>query len=663
MRPFLLLLVAIASVAAHAAAAPAASTAAAPPTVQQQFDNASEAMAEGRCAEALQTFEALAARPDVARNAKVMATIRARRATCMASVGRFDDAASDAAGALSVLNADDTGDRVEISRAHVALGQVAYFAFDYDNATREFETAQSMATGDNRYEPLLWLARSTMFDVDARSIDFAAAALKLAEALPDVKKSNLATLHTLHARALLNHGQIAPAYEELKLALKAQGGLTERVTMDDVITRSDLALAALLNNDEDSARKYLAYTGAGRFTKGGFAAAVAMVPPPCGGASGLTPDDLVIVQFGVRDDGTVSYASPIYSSRNGPAAAEFARAVAGWSWSPQAAKGIPAFFRLVTRLELHCSMASSHPDVLDILRGDLSGWLSEHHVEPYLSVIDNAASVALAKAELDKLQSGVDPLARVPVLLTLGRNRFIPPAERQQWNQQARAILSTAGAPLGALTYLDIRLSDPLAREYIDYGKHRTYLRTLLASAAVASDPHVSSVLRLLIAEPHYGLQASPDAADLLTTVSTDPGLAAQDPLRVGALVRLATLQAASGNIVAARASYERSGLSAQQCSLVDAMPLMRRSGAESVDFPAEAMRWGFEGWVFTEFDIQADGKTANQRAVIAYPPLVFRDTAIEAMKHARYTQTYRPDGGLGCGGKRVKVSFDLGRY
>ena len=29
-------------------------------------------------------------------------------------------------------------------------------------------------------------------------------------------------------------------------------------------------------------------------------------------------------------------------------------------------------------------------------------------------------------------------------------------------------------------------------------------------------------------------------------------------------------------------------------------------------------------------------------------------------MKGARYTQTYRPEGGLGCGGEHVKVRFIL---
>ncbi|MBS0387513.1 MAG: energy transducer TonB [Proteobacteria bacterium] len=628
-------------------------------TAQQQFDKASAAVAQNHCAEAVQLFEGLAARPGIARNAKVMAAINARRALCLVTLGRFDEATADATSAIAALNANDPVDRGQLVMAHTALGEVAYFAIDYGNATREFTLALGLTSGADRYEPLTWLARSTMFDADARSVDYAAEALKIAEASPDTRKAVLASDHTLHARALLNHGSYAAAYDELQKALKAQGGLTERVTVDEVVTRADLALAAILNKDEDSAREYLAYAGAGHFDHGVFSAGVAMGPPPCGGPADLRPDDAVVVQFGINDSGEVSYAYPIYASRNGPAAAEFARAVAGWSWTPDSVKKIPAFFRLVTRLELHCSMATAHPDVLDILRNDLRGWLDGRHVPPYAEAADKLAAVDAARAELLKRQGENDPLERVPVLLALGNSHFVTPAERLQWNQQARDILAAAGAPLGALTYLDVRLSNGLAHAKYSYRDHRAYLRSLLANPAVAADPQVGNVLRLLIAEEHYGLPPAPDAADLLTAAATDPGLAAQDPLRVGALLRLATLQAAAGNVAAARDSYAKSGLSAQQCSLVDAMPVMRRSGAEMVDFPDEASRWGFDGWVEVEFDIQADGKTANQRTLIAYPPMVFVETALETVRHERYTQTYRPEGGVGCGGKLMRINFE----
>ncbi len=79
--------------------------------------------------------------------------------------------------------------------------------------------------------------------------------------------------------------------------------------------------------------------------------------------------------------------------------------------------------------------------------------------------------------------------------------------------------------------------------------------------------------------------------------------------------------------------------------------------------FPGEAKAWGFEGWVAVQFDIGADGKTLNQRAVISYPPFIFTKAGDETLKTARYEKTYRPGGGLGCGGITQRVKFILANF
>ncbi len=40
--------------------------------------------------------------------------------------------------------------------------------------------------------------------------------------------------------------------------------------------------------------------------------------------------------------------------------------------------------------------------------------------------------------------------------------------------------------------------------------------------------------------------------------------------------------------------------------------------------FPQEAMQWGFEGWTQTQFDVSAEGRVVNERAILSYPPFVF---------------------------------------
>ncbi len=87
---------------------------------------------------------------------------------------------------------------------------------------------------------------------------------------------------------------------------------------------------------------------------------------------------------------------------------------------------------------------------------------------------------------------------------------------------------------------------------------------------------------------------------------------------------------------------------------------MLKRAGADSSRFPMEAMRWGFEGWVKTEYDIAADGKTTSQRAVIAYPPFVFRDAAVGMAKDFRFEASYRPEGAAGCTAAQQNIAFHI---
>ena len=71
-------------------------------------------------------------------------------------------------------------------------------------------------------------------------------------------------------------------------------------------------------------------------------------------------------------------------------------------------------------------------------------------------------------------------------------------------------------------------------------------------------------------------------------------------------------------------------------------------------------MRWGFSGWTKIEYDISANGETLNVRPVVAYPPFVFGAAAAKAADRFRYYPSFRPDGGLGCGGKTFNVAVRM---
>lgn len=659
MRGILCSVLVVMALPAHAEDAPTTSPEAiAAMNAQQLFNAASTAAAADKCKEALPLFDALVRRPAVAGNARVLATSRLRRVPCLVADARYDEAVSDLRSALEVIPMDDSLLRVDIALAYTALGRMKYSHFEYEDAARDLDAALALLRPSEQYEQLKWLAQSTMFEPGRRAIDATEKMMTMAGEIPDISKPLLANVRTLHARALLNHGEARAAYDELRRALADKGGLKLTVDMGDVETRADLALAALMIGKKAEARDYMAYTGAGRFEKAPFVSARTMDPPPCGGPAGLAPEDMAVIEFSIADTGEVMHAMPVYATRNGQMAAEFARAVAGWSWKPEDVAAIPPFFRLLTRVEVRCQTATAHPDALDLLMRDVVSFLGAKGVAPFDGDVGHRAGLESAKARVAELQAAGHGIEAVPVLLAMEKTRLVDPDERARWLGTARGILADAGAPVAALTYLDIR------QQFIGWYLHgdakhwRAYLRSLLAEPARAADARAAALLRLLIAEPHYDTPAPTDAKNLLLDVATNPALPESDPLRVGALVRLASLEAAAGDLPAARSSYEKTGLTAQQCSIVDATPVMRRLGHS--DFPIGAEAWGFEGWVMLEFDIQADGKTANQRALIAYPPLVFVDTAINMAKDSTYSQSYRPAGGLGCGGKVIKASFSM---
>ena len=145
-----------------------------------------------------------------------------------------------------------------------------------------------------------------------------------------------------------------------------------------------------------------------------------------------------------------------------------------------------------------------------------------------------------------------------------------------------------------------------------------------------------------------------------LQTVAGDTRLAANDSLKVGALIRLASLEQQAGKAELARAAFAQSGLSADQCALLDKTPKLLSAGNHSSAFPMEAARWGFEGWVQTEYDILASGSTRSVRAILSYPPFVFSSAGEKVFNTARFEKTFRPDGALGCGAQPGRVRFEM---
>jgi tetratricopeptide (TPR) repeat protein len=636
------------------------------PPAQAQFNEASEALEIGKYEEAVSGFASiLKQRPSLRRNATVHSTLLMRMGRGLAVLDRDSEAEKALREGLSLVPQDRSELRADRFLAELALGSIELRRFNYAAAAERFKLALALADEPAaRGRAYVSLARATMFDPGNEALDYIDQAIAITTALPartPEEKASVAAMQTVRARVLLNQSRFAEAYGVLKKAVAFQGGLDLKVTINEIITRSDLAIAAMLAGHPEDARKYLAYTGAGRFEKSPFDVAVAMQPPPCGGPANLQPDQVAVVEFSIRPDGTIQAPTPIYSSAKGLAAAEFARSVSDWAWRPEDVAKIPDFFRFVTRVELRCSTSSARPPADSLLTADLERWLADSEAPPAPLSGSPAADLIKLKTELLARRAGGKSTTLVPILLALGANPVASSDERADAIAEARDIAVATGAPLTARVMIEISLAlvESAKRDYSPT-VYRAALRSLLARPGVSDQALAADTLKLLISEPIWRAKPSPDAATLLSDVAGDTRLDERHPLRIGALIRLAAVQAAAGDRAAAAESFRLTGLDARQCALIDAKPAMRRTNSGPNDFPTDALRWGFEGWVRTEYDIMADGKTASQRAIVAYPPFVFRDAAVQLIRGVTYTKSYRPDGGAACGGEQQNIRFSI---
>jgi len=630
--------------------------------MQAAFDDATAAYLAKDWRKAIALFDALDARLGPKTPAVVRATIAMRRGVALAQTGQDDRAIKALAPAIATIPADDENLGGERTDAQVEFTRLLLRQSDFAGAAVVVSTLRTSAkTPDDQLSAALLGLRATMFDPGNTAVNYADEAASLAAAMPTLAKSTRAEIDTLRARLMLNRGQNAEGFALLKKALSQQGGLDTRVSLTEVATRSDIAIAALLNKNPEAAREYLAYTGQGRIQQSPFGSASSMAPPSCGGDAALAPDDLAVVEFGIDELGAVMYANTIYMSHPSARGAQaFANAVRSWSWQPDTIAKIPSFYKLLTRVELRCTNAVDRPSFaapLDSLVYDFASSAAEGF--PAFGM--DAASKPAVKAELTRRSNDPNDVMVAPLMIAVGTNAATSADEAVKMFEGALARLPAA-APARLRAALAYRLAGLRTLSRSQSADYRAALRALLAQPAMAADPVVSGVLRLEIARAAYQKSPPADAIPLVQAVADDSRLDADDPLKTAALLQLANLQAAASDTTAARATLARTGLSADQCALLDTPPAVDRSNVDSGDFPMEAQRWGFEGWVRLEQDILSDGRSTGTRAIIAYPPFVFRDAGVKVGAGLRYLPTFRPGSTKGCTGVRQSITFRMQR-
>ncbi len=628
-----------------------------PRTLQQDFDDASADALGGKCESAIPKFEALERSKKVKAGSLPAAAIAVRKGICAVKLGRSNADEPEIQAGLAILEKAGSDFDGDIADGWTALGDAAFRRYDYAGATNGYKNALARQKGEYRLYSLTKLAKATAFDGNAEALTFADEGIKIISAMPKPNKDTLAAFHTLHARALLNQGNADAAYKELKTALTLSGGLTNKTTLSEVALRSDLAIAAMLVGKKEDARLYLAYTGAGRIGKSPFKQAASMNAPLCGEETGLRPDDVAVVEFGIADDGTVSSAQTTYT-RGGPnVAAAFGKAVNEWYWNPEDIAAIPPFYRVLTRVELRCSnVLDSGPGVMGPLRERFLSWA--------MARLPLAAGPDISDMRLreilhyygDGSSKPSDDIARVAALAWLANVEPVSWQRRVAMVDEALGLASKASVPQEVVNWLRI------VRLMASTEERRNDLRALLTLSedpAISSDALATDTLRLQAARGRMATKLK-EAPVLLEKVAQDDRLPLHHPLRQLAWLDLAGKVAADGNRALAQDYFKRTGLSDEQCALLGVSPTLKRTNVSSNDYPTEALRMGFAGWVQTEHDIMTDGRTTNVRPIIAYPPLIFVDAATDMTKDLQYDVSFRPGSSLACSANHESFVFNI---
>ena len=544
----------------------------------------------------------------------------------------------------------------------MGLALIAARRFDHDGAVVAYNRALALPGMATRVEALVGLANITAFDGDGVAlgvIDRALAAVAQDPVKLSERHKQEAYIRAVRVRVLMNQGHDAEADKEAEAAISLAGGLsTFGVSGSDVELRSDAAQAALLSGHPDRARELLAYTGAGRIAQSPFVSATSMALPDCDETVGLRPDDSAVVEFSIGTDGAVQGAQTMFTRGDFATATVFADAVRHWIWQPEAVAKLPPYYRALIRVELRCSRTGGGmPGVWSMFDKRLLGWAGPM---PWLDKrLSMAARATAMRQRSVQVETGGDHVGAGVLLMAALAQDPIQRADAVVQAEKAVALLANAD-PAHRATAAALRTEMQVRQAHVHDNYRVSTEATYFAAArdpVIAADALAQDTL-LLAGLGHRGGHFSDGEIKALNQVADDTRPDAALPLRQIALLRLASLAAHDRHIEEAQALFTRTGLDSEQCSLIGDIPRLHNN--EFSNYPIDAQRMGFEGWVKEEYDITADGHTAGSRTVIAYPPFVFVAGAAQIVRSMRYDPSFRPSGKLACSAKAETIKFAL---
>lgn len=635
----------------HIFAAAAVICAAAAPveaqTLQQRYDAAEAALAAGEYEKASTLFaDVLARMGKTQRGTPAEADLRQRIGETDIALGRLESGLATLTPVIAIYEkAKATSALVDahglIGRAHEKLGEMR-------QAAESYQAAYDLNTDPAKIQTLsIPLARALVFTDAARARRMADAMLKDFRPGEDKRRSGelLGEFQMLRGRVELNAGNHKEALEWFKTAAKSAGGIGTRVSLSDIAIRSDLALASFLTGDLDKAFYYIAMTGAGRMGGKGpqFPDGSALTLPDCSPAFNLGPDDLVVLDIALSDDGRVLSAAPVYSSKPGEIEAVFVKAARSWLWSAEEMQKTEPFWRISTRVAVRCTFNTERRWIGDAFMRELVGETKAQTVS--FGPLAGKADTETLRRELARLEAatGPDSPALVPVLTRLAEKD-----DEGVYVERARQIMEASDLSARRRAILDALI----ARNRVQRGGEA------LQRQPDASWP--SDVADWFRVEQALELEKRrrSDRAEPLYAEVFRRGDPKTDTLAQFAALRLASIaydrkaqEQASGFLAA-------TGLRPDQCALLDAAPIGRNNWVTADDYPQAAVNWGAEGYIVMGYDIAVDGKVKTPRVVFAYPPFVFEDTMEAVVGRWRFKPIYREGEQIGCTGARQTFRF-----
>ncbi|MBU6164745.1 MAG: energy transducer TonB [Alphaproteobacteria bacterium] len=629
-------------------------------TVQQDFDAAQTHLDGVRLAEARAGFAALLERLGASKGRSAM-IVRSRLGETMIAMGDVEEAQPLLEAALAGLPAGVAAVADERAGVLTHLARAAEEQGKLRDALGHWQMILTEAllppTSLGGLQARLGAARTGLWTQPQ-----AAAALidgLLAEpasvwgAQPQAGISGRLLVLRLKGQLAMHLGRLDEARRTLDEAGKLAGGTaTLQVNLDDVQLRGDLAVLAWLKKDMASVVRLTAMSGNSMLDDNGRRLAGVGDLPPCAPSGSLAPDAMAVIEFSVRDDGRVLNVRPIFASPgSGPAGShpeeEFTAAVHGWSWPADQASATSPLWRAAIRVEVRCM--TQQPDLITAtLAREQEAWFKARG----LATPPPAATAAQTRQQLIAALAAVDAAgnpdaaAALPLLAALVQN----PAHGASETLADAARLDALAERHDAPAYLRFVAQWRTKRR----GDMAGQFRRLVQLADQRGEVRTADYLRLLRLE--YSMGGGDESE--LDAIAARHGEA--DPLRTKALIMLSDRAFARGEEAKASAALAATGLSPQQCALVDVRPQGRNAFLSTDDFPREAQAWGLSAMMRVAHDVTPAGDMANVRVISARPPFAFSDQTVKRMQSWKFKPVLRGTQSVGCLGRVQPIRFRL---